>query len=125
MADLENLLQSPERVLEVVELEAREVADTFGRPRRSEVKEAAVVDSQQAAASVIPNEPSIIVFSKRGYIKRMRADTFNVQNRNGRGMLLPSSDQSNDLSPIAMLVSYSTTDSILWTVSLCDRPFNL
>ena len=86
MADLEELLQTPERVLEVVELEARAVAEKFGRPRRSEVVEPAVVDSKQAAAAVIPNEPSIIVFSKRGYIKRMRADTFNVQGRNGRGM---------------------------------------
>lgn len=87
ITDLEALLRTPERVLQLVEKEARQVADTFGRPRRSMMMDAPVGGSDVESISVIPNEPSIIVFSKRGYIKRMRADTFNVQNRNGRGAL--------------------------------------
>ena len=34
---------------------------------------------------VIPNTPSLIVFSRRGYIKRMRAEAFNVQKLRGKG----------------------------------------
>ena len=88
--DLEDLLQSTKRVLEVVESEAREVADKHGRPRRSQLRELPAGDSKLDEISVIPNEPSIIVFSKRGYIKRMPASTFNVQARGGRGMVLSS-----------------------------------
>ena len=55
----------------------------FGRPRRSELS----VDSSDAIdeMAVIPNEPAFLVSSRRGYIKRMRADTFTLQARNGRG----------------------------------------
>lgn len=36
---------------------------------------------------IIPNKPSLIVFSKRGYIKRMSADAFTVQRLRGQGMI--------------------------------------
>jgi hypothetical protein len=39
----------------------------------------------QLATATIPNDTSFVVFSKRGYIKRMGADTFSLQGRNGRG----------------------------------------
>jgi len=70
-------------VLEVVEDEAREVAARFGRDRRSMLS-AEAADTFDATA-VVHNEPSFVLFSKRGFIKRMRADTFHVQRRNGRG----------------------------------------
>ena len=34
---------------------------------------------------VIPNSQSLVVYSRRGYIKRMRADTFGVQKLRGKG----------------------------------------
>lgn len=34
---------------------------------------------------VIPNTPSLVVYSRRGYIKRMRADAFDVQRLGGKG----------------------------------------
>ena len=34
---------------------------------------------------VTPNAPSLVVYSRKGYIKRMSADTFTVQGRAGRG----------------------------------------
>ncbi len=40
-----------------------------------------------AESAFIPNEPCFVVFSKRGYIKRLSSDNFTVQNRGGRGAL--------------------------------------
>lgn len=34
---------------------------------------------------VTPNAPSLVVYSKRGYIKRMRAEVFGVQGLGGKG----------------------------------------
>jgi len=34
---------------------------------------------------VIPNTPSLITFSSRGYIKRMPVSTWDVQKRGGKG----------------------------------------
>lgn len=36
---------------------------------------------------VIPNTPSLITFSSRGYIKRMPVSTWDVQKRGGKGEL--------------------------------------
>jgi DNA gyrase subunit A len=37
------------------------------------------------AEDVIPNTPSLVTFSSRGYIKRMPASTWDVQKRGGKG----------------------------------------
>lgn len=37
------------------------------------------------AEDVIPNTPSLITFSSRGYIKRMPVSTWDVQRRGGKG----------------------------------------
>jgi DNA gyrase/topoisomerase IV subunit A len=34
---------------------------------------------------IIPNSPSVVVYSRKGYIKRMSADTFAVQGVRGTG----------------------------------------
>jgi DNA gyrase/topoisomerase IV subunit A len=34
---------------------------------------------------IIPNDPGLVVFSRKGYIKRMSPDTFAVQGRAGTG----------------------------------------
>lgn len=50
----------------------------FGTPRRTLLQS----DNGQgvlSAEDILPNEPSFITFSKRGYIKRMKATTFQVQ----------------------------------------------
>lgn len=35
---------------------------------------------------VVPNTPSLITFSSRGYIKRMPVSTWDVQRRGGKGV---------------------------------------
>ena len=85
MTDLKDLLQQPGRVLDIVEKEAQKVAADYGQPRRSQLLDVPGGSESLTDISVVPNEPNIIVVSKRGFIKRMPADTINVQNRNGRG----------------------------------------
>ena len=70
----------------MVEKEAQKVAADFGQPRRSQLLSAPNGGDSLTDISVIANEPNIIVVSKRGFIKRMPANTIEVQNRNGRGV---------------------------------------
>lgn len=46
---------------------------------------ALAADLELRQEDIIPNTPSLIVYSRRGYIKRMRADTFDVQRLGGKG----------------------------------------
>lgn len=90
ITELQGLLQHRDQVLAVVEAEAQEVADKFGRDRStvmsSETRQAMSVED------IIPNEQSLVVFSRKGYIKRMHASTFSVQNRGGKGIALDAQD---------------------------------
>lgn len=85
IAELQRLLADPRAVLQVVSDEASELADKFGDKRRTLVRRD--VDGQLATEDIIPNAQSLIVFSARGFIKRMPADTFSVQNRGGTGKM--------------------------------------
>ena len=87
ITDLEDLLQQRGRVLQLVHEEAQEVAQKFGTPRRTVIAEIGSA-IQLSDEDLIPNQPSLILFSRRGYIKRMPGNTFAVQNRGGKGKQL-------------------------------------
>jgi DNA gyrase subunit A len=81
---LERLLNSRERVLTVVEEEASEIVAKFGTKRRTAiVKEGEFRELRPE--DVIPNSSSLVVYSRKGFIKRMAIDTFSVQGRGGQG----------------------------------------
>eukprot|EP00891_Asterochloris_glomerata_P009690 jgi/Astpho2/9690/Aster-03682 len=80
ITDLEDLLQQRGRVLQMVHEEAQEVAQKFGTPRRTAIAETGSA-TQLSNEDLIPNQPSLILFSRRGYIKRMPGNTFAVQHR--------------------------------------------
>lgn len=81
--ELDGLLQHREQVLAVVEEEADEIAAKFGSERRTAMSSEA--SSAMSMEDIIPNSQSLVVYSKKGYIKRIPADTFAVQNRGGKG----------------------------------------
>jgi len=76
-------------VLAVVVEEADEIAAKFGSDRRTVMSSEA--SSAMSMEDIIPNSQSLVVYSKKGYIKRIPADTFAVQNRGGKGTSLSTS----------------------------------
>ena len=81
---MDDLLDKKERILQVVQEEAEKIAQQYGNDRRTAI----VSDEGQAElkdVDFIPNTPSIVSYSRKGYIKRMRADTFTVQGVRGQG----------------------------------------
>ena len=90
--ELGGLLQHREQVLAIVESEADEIAAKFGSPRCTVMS--AEASSSMSVEDIIPNSQSLVVFSRKGYIKRIPADTFAVQHRGGRGDQ-PSSTERN------------------------------
>lgn len=56
----------------------------YGTPRRSALVKGDT--GEILATDVIPNDPCFIMYSRKGYIKRMPADAFALQNRGTRGM---------------------------------------
>ncbi|XP_010558248.1 PREDICTED: DNA gyrase subunit A, chloroplastic/mitochondrial isoform X2 [Tarenaya hassleriana] len=79
IANLEELLSSRTNILQVIEQEAIELKDRFSGPRRSVLEDS---DSGELEdIDVIPNEEMLLAISEKGYVKRMKANTFNLQHR--------------------------------------------
>ncbi|CAA0827412.1 Probable DNA gyrase subunit A-chloroplastic/mitochondrial [Striga hermonthica] len=79
ISKLQEVLSSKKLILEMIEIEAKEIKNKFFTPRRS-----MLVDTdcgQHEDIDVIPNEEMLLALSEKGYLKRMRPDTFNPQKR--------------------------------------------
>lgn len=89
MTSTQGLLGSRDRVLKVVVDEAQQVADKHGRPRRSRIlldqPGAPAAELDIKAEDVIPNTPSLITVSSKGFIKRMPTTDWGAQKRGGKG----------------------------------------
>ncbi|XP_019459958.1 PREDICTED: DNA gyrase subunit A, chloroplastic/mitochondrial-like [Lupinus angustifolius] len=79
ISKLEELLSSRKNILELIEQEAIELKNKFTGPRRSIVED--TDDGQLEDIDVIPNEDMLLALSEKGYVKRMKPSTFNLQNR--------------------------------------------
>ena len=76
-------MQDRKHVLAMVESEAEEIASKFGSDRRTVMSQD--ISSSMSVEDIIPINQSLVVYSKKGYIKRIPADIFSVQARGGTG----------------------------------------
>ncbi|WP_397600207.1 DNA gyrase subunit A [Silvanigrella sp.] len=82
IADLQDILDKPERVRAIVKEEFINLKNLHNDKRRTEiVADAGDVD----IASLIPPADVFVTFSSSGYIKRVNQDEFRTQNRAGKG----------------------------------------
>ncbi|OVA15130.1 DNA topoisomerase [Macleaya cordata] len=79
ISKLSELLSSKKQIFQLIEQEANEIKNKFPTPRRSMLEDS---DSGQLdEIDVIPNEEMLLTLSEKGYLKRMKPNTFNLQNR--------------------------------------------
>lgn len=79
ISKLEQLLSSKHQMLQLIEQEALDIKNKFASPRRSTLED--TESGLLEEIDVIPNEEMLLALSEKGYVKRMRPDTFNLQNR--------------------------------------------
>ncbi|MBR5156062.1 MAG: DNA gyrase subunit A [Clostridia bacterium] len=84
IAELEEILSSEARVLEVLKTEITEIRDRFGDKRRTSIEP--VVDDIDIE-DLIEEEDNVITMTRQGYIKRLAADTYKSQKRGGKGII--------------------------------------
>lgn len=81
--ECEEILASRARILDIVKTESLNLRDKFADDRRTEISDVA---GEVDIEDLIPLEECVITKTVNGYIKRLPADTYNVQNRGGRGI---------------------------------------
>jgi DNA gyrase subunit A len=90
IADLEDILVKPERVVAIVDTELDSVVEIFGDERRTQVNSGKVGEFN--AKDTIPNEDVVIVLTKNNYIKRLKSNAFRTQRRGGKGITTATKD---------------------------------
>jgi len=82
IADLQDILASRERLLEVIRGELTAIRDAYGDARRTEI-----LASQEdlTAEDLITEEDLVVTISHQGYAKTQPLDSYQAQKRGGRG----------------------------------------
>ena len=83
IADLQEILDNPERCKQVMKADLQEVKEKYGDERRTKIIPA---EHEFNAEDFYPNDPVVITVSHLGYIKRMPLSEFREQARGGVGM---------------------------------------
>ncbi|MDO8687331.1 MAG: DNA gyrase subunit A [Dehalococcoidales bacterium] len=109
IADLEDLLANPSRVLGLVKDEVGELKSKYGDPRRTELNVQGEVDFNEA--DLIPHQRVVVTLSNRGFVKRVPATSYTPQHRGGKG-IMGQPTRENDA--VRLLVVADTHDSLLF-----------
>jgi len=105
ISELERLVASREARMELVARELREVADTYGRERRTGID--LHPPGSLTVEDLIPDDRMVIMVSYSGYIKRLALDTYRSQHRGGRGISGASTRDEDQLDQIFVSSNHS------------------
>jgi DNA gyrase subunit A len=83
--ELQSLLKSRKKILTVIKDELIALKEKYGDERRTQIIPHAVDSFKQE--DLIPDEPTIVVMTRDGYIKRVPPNTFKTQGRGGKGVI--------------------------------------
>lgn len=107
IVDLKDILNKPERVMEIITQELHEVKKQFGDARRTEI-----IETQQdlTTEDLITEEDVVVTLSHEGYVKTQSLDLYHAQHRGGRGK---TATNVKDEDFVEHLLIANTHDNIL------------
>ena len=109
IAELKDILSSDAKILNVIRTELLEIKGKYADERRTNIDMTAIEYIEDE--SLIPVEDIIITLTNKGYIKRLRADTYRAQNRGGVGI---KGMTTNEEDFVEHIVSMKTHDYLLF-----------
>ncbi len=83
IAYLEDLLRSPQKVLQLIKDDLTQMAEKYGDPRRTRIIQGVGTDFNEA--DLVADEEVLISYTRQGYIKRVPAAAYRTQMRGGKG----------------------------------------
>ena len=107
--ELEELLASPRRIKGVIKTELGEMQEKYPSERITQIVPSAVDKIQ--AEDLIPNEQTVVMITRDGYIKRLPPDTFKLQARGGKGIIGLTTKEEDT---VEQLVSCMTHNDLLF-----------
>lgn len=107
--DYKQILASNERVLGIIKDELTEIKNKYGDERRTDIDMTAIDYIEDE--SLIPVESIVVALTNKGYVKRMKTDTYKTQHRGGVGIKGMSTNEEDFAEK---LINAKTHDYILF-----------
>ena len=112
IAELKSILESDEKILNVIKEELTEIKEKYNDERRTTIDMSAIDYIEDE--SLIPVEDVVITLTHNGYIKRMTSETYRTQNRGGVGI---KGMTTNEEDYVENIISITTHDYLMFFTS--------
>ena len=109
IAELEDLLQNPQKIRNEIKKETREVKRKHANGRRTVIIPEEL--QEQSIEQFIVQEDVVVTLSQRGYIKRVPINTYRTQRRGGKGVRGANNRDDDAVMQIAVV---NTHDQLLF-----------
>lgn len=105
ISELKSILESSEKVKEIIKQELIEVKELYGDERRTQIIEGE--DDDIDFEDLIVKENQVINITQTGYAKRLPIDTYKLQNRGGKGVIGASMKEEDVIEHIFIANTHS------------------
>ncbi len=82
--ELESILKSAKKMLDIIKKDVLDLKEKHADDRRTQIVKSPV--GEFSVEDLIPEEPTVVMLTADGYIKRVPPDTFRTQGRGGKGV---------------------------------------
>ena len=107
--ELKSILASVARIFSIIKKETEDIKNKYGEERRTDIVAHGV--KEFTTEDLIPNEPTIVMVTTDGYIKRLPPDTFRQQSRGGKGVIGVTTKEEES---VEQLHTTNTHDNVLF-----------
>lgn len=105
IAELEAILASEARLLEVITDELIEIREKYGDDRRTEIIDAA---GDISIEDLVADEEVVVTLSRAGYIKRVPLGEYRAQGRGGKGLRAMDTRDEDFVSSVFVVNAHAT-----------------
>ena len=102
--ELKSVLESEEKVKNIIKEEMLEIKKKYGDERRTEIDMTAINFIEDE--SLIPVDEIMVSLTNKGYIKRLAVDTYRIQNKGGVGIKGMSTNEEDFVEHIRVLTTH-------------------
>jgi DNA gyrase subunit A len=103
--DLQDILENPQKVLDIIMEELAQMKKDYGDERRTEISTDV---SDFSIEDLIDEEEVVITLSNDGYAKRIPLDTYKSQNRGGKGIVGSKNKEEDFIEHLFVTSSHAT-----------------
>ena len=119
MEELEGILKSPAKILNIMKKELADIKEKFADERKTEIIPTAI--NEISIKDTVPNEPMVVMLTQTNYVKRMPPASFKTQKRGGKGVIGITTKEEDEIN----LVCYGKNHEEIMFFTNAGRVYKL